>query len=111
MKQEDPEEVIAAIRDVLSGHTYVSEEVLSAGVRPSSRSEEGNQPLDELTDSQLEVLEWLGMGKDRNEIARFLKATPKAVEREIKEMRSKLNLKTDNELIRYAVCWVEGGDS
>jgi len=30
MKQEDPEEIIHAIRDVLGGHTYVSEQVMAS---------------------------------------------------------------------------------
>ncbi len=30
MKQEDPEEIVHAIRDVLGGHIYVSEEVLAS---------------------------------------------------------------------------------
>jgi hypothetical protein len=30
MKQENPEEVVHAIRDVLGGHIYASEEVMAA---------------------------------------------------------------------------------
>jgi DNA-binding NarL/FixJ family response regulator len=111
MKQEDPEEVVDAIRDVLAGHIYVSEEVLmSRGepVRPSA-GEKVEQPLDELSDEELETLELLGCGKNPAQIARDLKTTPKAVGAELRQIRKKLKLATDNELIRFAVCWVEGG--
>lgn len=113
MKQEDPEEVVDAIRDVLAGHIYVSEEVLASKAHPPKKSQESvaARPLDELTDSQLQILEGLGLGHDNPEIARNLKMTPRAVGAEVKQIRSKLKLKTDNELIRYAVCWVEAGEA
>ncbi len=111
MKQEDPEEVVDAIRDVLAGHIYVSEEVLMSRSEPLRQSarEKMEQPLDELTDEELETLELLGCGKNPAQIARDLKTTPKAVEAELRQIRKKLKLATENELIRYAVCWVEAG--
>src|ERR1017187_9345209 len=66
MKQEDPEEVVHAIRDVLGGRIYVSEEVLGGGKkRPQARggSESKSRPLAQATDMELEVLELLGEGK------------------------------------------------
>ena len=72
MKQEDPEEIVHAIHDVLGGHIYVSEEVLGKTGRtprpPGRRSK--SQPLEQLTDLELEVLEALGMGRTNPEIAR-----------------------------------------
>jgi DNA-binding NarL/FixJ family response regulator len=111
MKQEDPEEVVDAIRDVLAGHIYVSEEVLMGNEKPARKPPVKSiaRPLDELTDQQLEILECLGMGKDKAQIARILKCTVRAAAAELKRIQTKLKLKTDNELIRYAVCWVEGG--
>jgi DNA-binding NarL/FixJ family response regulator len=113
MKQEDPEEVVDAILDVLSGHIYVSEEVL-AGQAPlpgKSRGSVSYRPLDELTDAQLEILEVLGLGQANAEIAENLKITESSVDAELKQIQAKLRLKTNNELVRYAVCWVETGNS
>ena len=66
MKQEDPEEIVHAIRDVLAGHIYVSEEVLASNAKtsrqPTDRPE--TRPLDELTDLELNILELLGRGKN-----------------------------------------------
>jgi DNA-binding NarL/FixJ family response regulator len=111
MKQEDPEEVVDAIRDVLAGHIYVSEEVLAKKAQTPKKSREPAvaRPLDELSDTQLQILECLGLGKDNTEIARNLKISPRAIGAEVNQIRSKLKFKTDNELIRYAVCWVEAG--
>ena len=65
MKQEDPEEIVHAIRDVLGGHIYVSEEVLASTAKVSLKriSEPETRPLDQLTDLELNILELLGRGK------------------------------------------------
>jgi DNA-binding NarL/FixJ family response regulator len=111
MKQEDPEEVVHAIRDVLGGHIYVSEQVLAGGKKgsPSRASALKSRPLGQLTDMELEVLELLGEGKTNLEIARQLHLRPGTVSAHCTKIRSKLSLKSTNALIRYAVCWVEGG--
>ena len=111
MKEEDPEEVVHAIRDVLGGHIYVSEQVLAAGKAgvQSGGSTLKSRPLVQLTDVELEVLELLGEGKTNLEIARQLHLAARTVSAHSTQIKRKLNLKSTNALIRYAVCWVEGG--
>lgn len=112
MKQEDFSEILRAIRDVLAGLIYVSEAVMErvdedaadARNKPTSRS------LDQLADVELEILELLGYGKSNNEVARKLGLSAKSVTASCAKIRSKLKFKTNNQLIRYAVCWVEEGD-
>lgn len=107
MKQEDPDEIVHAIRDVLRGHIYVSEEVL--GNRPEEHNpKKKNGALDSLTDSELEVMEGLGQGKSDQELAAQTGLSGAEVATHCKSIRKKLNLKTANALVRYAVCWVEG---
>jgi DNA-binding NarL/FixJ family response regulator len=109
MKQEDPEEIIQAIRDVLEGHIYVSEEVMegaASGKRIPHASEKA-RPLDRLTDSELEILEQLGHGKSIVQIAKQLRLKERTVAAEFLQVRQKLNLKSAQALLRYAVCWVE----
>ncbi len=111
MKKEDPEEIVQAIRDVLSGHIYVSENVLSgpdtAGKSP--RPARAANRLAKLTDAELELLELLGEGKTHDEIGALLRLTPEQSKAVSEEIRKKLGLNTENALIRYAVCWVETG--
>lgn len=109
MKKEDPSEIIHAIRDVLSGHIYLSENVLSSPAAPADAPPEPAPArlLDRLTDAELEILELLGQGKTTEEIAQQLSSTSGSIEGACEEMRKKLNLKSENALIRYAVCWVE----
>ena len=108
MKQEDPEEVVTAIHDILEGHIYVSEGVLNRGNKNAQKTSTTN-PLDALSDPQLEILELLGQGETYAEIGKRLGLSMLAVASECEEMRKQLRLKSDNALIRYAVCWVETG--
>ena len=109
MKQEDPAEIVQAIQDVLHGHIYVSEEVLGKSEKNTHQHRNHSRPLDQLTDSQVELLELLGRGMSPHEIARQLRLSERAVTAESREIRNRLKLKSDNALIRYAVCWVETG--
>ena len=106
MKQEDPQEIILAIRDVLAGHIYVTEEVFArASLKPVTEQKAG--ALDLLTDSELEVLELLGLGKSDPEISQNLGLTSTEVSTHCKSIGRKLKLNGLNALIRFAVCWVE----
>jgi len=109
MKQEDPDEIVQAIRDILEGHIYVSEGVMEStqGGWRIRRSSEKTRPLDHLTDSELEILELLGRGKSSREIACKLHLSERSVTAACAQLRAKLNLKNAQELFRYAVCWVE----
>lgn len=111
MKEESPDEIIQAIRDVLDGHIYVSEEVMTANTKVSVKAapEPEQSPLDNLTDLELNVLELLGRGQNNNEIADKLGLKAKEIADHCTQVQKKLKLKTDNALIRYAVCWIETG--
>lgn len=111
MKQENPEEIVHAIRDVLLGRIYVSEEVMANGAKVArAKSAKGDAlPLDQLTDAELEILELLGKGQSHEEIAAQLGTKVRTVAAACDQMKRKLKLKTENALIRFAVCWVETG--
>lgn len=105
MKQEDPEEVVQAMRDILAGHTYVSEEVM--GSQKKSGKKGHADDMDRLSDSQLEILELIGRGQTTQDIARKLGIAPDDVARATSEICAELNLSSETELLRYAVRWVE----
>jgi DNA-binding NarL/FixJ family response regulator len=111
MKEESPDEIIHAIRDVLAGHIYVSEDVMDGNVEVTEKvvAEPEQRTLDQLTDLELNVLELLGRGQNNNEIADKLSLKSRDVASHCVQVRKKLKLKTDNALIHYAVRWVETG--
>jgi DNA-binding NarL/FixJ family response regulator len=107
MKQEDPDELINAIHDVLDGHIYVSEKVLASRTDATPAPESKANPLDQLTDSELEILEMFGQGKSNEEIAKRFSMDLAGVEQSARQLREKLGLDSHNALIRFAVCWIE----
>jgi DNA-binding NarL/FixJ family response regulator len=112
MKQQDPEEIIAAIRDVLAGRIYVSEEVLAAnsnGSRPAQPKLPA-RAIDRLSDLELEILGLLGAGKSNQEVASLLGLPPRSLDGRYAEMQKKLRLKNANALVRFAVCWQGSGE-
>lgn len=113
MKQEGGSRILDAIRQVLSGQIYVSQQMSAlilerlAGQRPKgSRS-----PIERLSDREFEVFSLLGQGLATREIARRLHLSVKTVEVHRINIKRKLGLRTANELVRYAVRWTETASS
>ena len=109
MKQEGGKMLLGAIRQVLNGQIYVSEK-MSAGILESfsGRHAEGAvSPVQQLSDREFEVFQLIGQGESTRKIAAHLHLSGKTVEVHRLNIKKKLKLKTANELVRYAVRWVE----
>jgi len=106
-KQEPSRVVLEAIRTVLSGRIYASEDVADRLLRKVSgrtREHEGS-PVDSLSDRELEVLTLLGQGLNTRAIADQLKLSTKTIDTYREHIKTKLGLKNANELLRFAVTW------
>lgn len=112
MKEEDPREIIDAMRDVLAGRIYLSEAVMAgrSKVPMENHTSKGSRPLNQLTDPELEVLELLGRRLSNREIARKLGLSLKSLSKRCGEMRKKLNLRTVDALVQAAVSWSKAPD-
>jgi len=108
MKQEGGKKLMEAMRQVLSGKTYVSEKI-SAKILDlfSGRPAESSSPVERLTDREFEVFRLIGQGLSTKEIADKLRLSAKTVEVHRVNIKHKLNVGTAPELIRFAVRWVE----
>lgn len=108
-KQRGGQRLIAAIRHVLSGQIYVSDEVSTrlldslSGKRPAPTV----SPVEQLTDRELEVFTLIGQAKETRDISRRLGMSAKTVEAHRANIKRKLKLKSGPELMRHAVLWVE----
>lgn len=110
MKLEAGEVIVKAVRRILNGGIYVSEEIntrLLMGM-VSGRKSFSQSPLDVLSDRELEVFELTGRGHGTREIAERLHLSVKTVESYRARIKEKLNLHTAAELMQHAVQWVEG---
>lgn len=96
-------EIIAAIRDVLKGKTYLSPtlepKVTQLRWEQKTMVEEGNR----LTHRQREVLQLIAEGKVMKEVADILKMTPRTVAFHKYRMMETLGAKNNADLVRYAV--------
>ena len=110
MKLRAGDEIVKAVRQVLEGRIYVSEEIkdrllmsMASGGKDAMAS-----PLELLSDRELEVFELTGRGLKTREIAERLHLSPKTIESYHARTKQKLNLDSATELTRHAVRWVEG---
>ncbi len=104
-KQEASKKVIAAIRAILAGDIFVSEEMKSAMLRKMAGGHrpEGQSPTDILSDRELEVFQLLGQGQGVRRIAEMLFVSVKTVEAHREHIKQKMNFKSSTELLRYAI--------
>ena len=113
MKLEAAETLITAIRQILNGGIYLSDKIgtkMLMKLTSGNASKSGN-PLDVLSDRELEVFELTGKGLSTRDIGEKLHISVKTVESHRANIKDKLHLKTANELMRHAVRWVEGTGS
>ena len=105
MKQEADEVIVTAIRRVLQGGIYVSDQVneriLMNFAQNQARFEAS--PVEFLTDRELEVFELIGQGISTRQIGERLSISIKTVETYRENLKRKLNLDSGSELIRYAI--------
>jgi DNA-binding NarL/FixJ family response regulator len=106
-KQEATEKVIEAIRHVLEGEIYLSTHTSNRLLRSVVSGEpSGQNPIQSLSNRELEVFEMIGQGLATKQIAARLKLSPKTVETHREKIKKKLNLTNSTELSRHAVQWV-----
>lgn len=113
MKLEAAETLITAIRQILNGGIYLSDKIGTKMLMKltSGNSSKSDNPLDVLSDRELEVFELTGKGLSTREIGDKLHISIKTVESHRANIKDKLHLETANELMRHAVRWVEGTNS
>ena len=109
-KQQSGGQLIKAIRHVLSGQIYLSEEIstrLLGSFTGKSARPRTLSPVELLTDRELEVFNLIGQARETKDISRRLGMSAKTVEAHRASIKRKLKLKTGPELTRHAVLWVE----
>lgn len=108
MKAEVGDNIIAAVRKVISGEIYLSEkmrqtflhEITGRGLPPEQ------SPLDVLSDRELEVFRLIGQGHSTREIAKMLHLSIKTIETYRAHIKEKLGITTASQLVRTAIRWV-----
>ena len=110
MKLEAADVIVHAVRQVLNGSIYVSDEInerLLLSMAEGGRERLMQSPLELLSDRELEVFELTGQGISTRDIAERLHLSVKTIESYRARIKKKLNLDSATELMQRAVQWVE----
>jgi DNA-binding NarL/FixJ family response regulator len=106
MKRESTKSILTAIRRVLSGDVYVSERVVSAmAKRMGSSRKAAAEPVERLSDRELEIFRLLGQGRTTSQIAEDLHLSLKTVQAYCARAKEKFGVNSLGELLRAAIRW------
>lgn len=108
-KDQATDKIIDAIRRVLEGKVYLSEEMAEKMLHRAvggGRKEPTRSPLDALADRELEVFRLIGQGVKTAAIAERTHLSVKTVETYRDRIRQKLDLHDGTALAHYATQWV-----
>ena len=100
---------LQAIRQVLAGQIYVSEEMSARILETYSgrQPESSGSPVQRLSDREFEVFQLIGQGIGTRAVAEQLHLSVKTVEVHRANIKEKLGVMTATELVRYAVRWLD----
>ncbi len=109
MKKEASESIILAIRKILAGKIFVSENMMNHMLDKFQINPEfqGAPTENVLTDRELEVYRQIGAGLSTGEIAAKMRLSVKTIGTYRDRIKQKLCLKSGAELTRCAVLWLE----
>lgn len=109
MKHAASDQLLIALRQVLSGDVYLSESLAAnlgrGGAEGVSGAAVAGDPIDRLSNRELQVLSLIGRGQSSREAAESLGLSVKTVETHRQSLKRKLNLLTNAQLLQYAINW------
>jgi DNA-binding NarL/FixJ family response regulator len=107
MKEEATDQILTAIRMVLTGELYVSRRIsLVVLQRFLQRKPETDDPgVGQLSNRELQIFQMLGAGLSTPQISTHLGLSPKTVESHRENIKQKLRLPGSPELVGYATQW------
>jgi DNA-binding NarL/FixJ family response regulator len=107
MKQAASDQLLVALRRVLGGGIYVSDTLAGSMGKARADGMEGvaSDPIERLSNRELQVLSLIGRGISSREAADGLGLSVKTVETHRQSLKRKLNLATNAQLLQYAINW------
>ncbi|MBI5380867.1 MAG: response regulator transcription factor [Opitutae bacterium] len=108
-KRDSTDQILEAIRQTHQGKVYASQDLLAAmtGRFFGRTAVKTTDPIEQLSDRELEVFRRLGRGEGTRIIADDLGLSIKTVQVYCVRIKEKLDLQSSHELFREAVRWVE----
>lgn len=103
LKRDAPDKLVAAIRSVASGLSYVGPELLGEAVLTSPAGQSEERMLGRLTARQREVLQLVAEGRSLKEIASAIHVSVKTVEYHKYNVMERLGVRSNAELTTIAI--------
>ena len=112
MKDAVSENIVKAIRTVLSNEIYVSNTISKKFLHKIARDKKGTTktPIENLSDREFEVFRLIGEGFKASQIAMQLHLSIKTIETYRSRIKEKLNLSNAAELLQYSIKWAKSQD-
>ncbi|NUP90037.1 MAG: response regulator transcription factor [Candidatus Sumerlaeia bacterium] len=104
MKEQAPQDILAAIRHVLAGNVWLSP-AISARILGRISGDQAVSPIERLTDREIEVYTLIGQGLTMRQIAEALHVSVKTAEAHREHIKQKLSVGSANDLVRHATLW------
>lgn len=109
MKDAAADTVIRALKTVLQGKIWLSEEeqkrYIDSHFKEPQQKQDSKSLMDNLSDRQLQIMRLIGQGNGTLEIAQMLSISTKTVDAHKEQLKKKLNCSTSQELLRLAISW------
>lgn len=102
-KRSAPEELVNAIRRVYAGGRFLSDSAAEALAKRLARGKGRLTLMDTLSNREIQVLRCLALGKTNREIAEIYGISVKTVDTYRSRLLSKLNLRNNADLSRFAI--------
>ncbi len=101
-KESAPEELVIAVKQLLNGKKYITDEVAEILFESKSTKHE-KLPHEILSNREFEVFKMIAQGKNSNEIAKTLSLSANTVSTYKTRLLDKMNLKNISDITRYAI--------
>jgi len=107
MKQAASDQLVVALRRVLAGGVYVSDRIGASMIErfAVARRKHAIDPIERLSNREVQVLNLIGRGKSTREIAKDLCLSIKTIESHRQRIKKKLSLDSSPRLVQFAVNW------
>ncbi len=108
MKQEGTQNILLAVNHVLAGNIYLSA-AMHSGIaqRLMAPQRDSASPIAGISAREFEILHLIGIGFGTRQIAEKLNRSIKTIEAHRANLKEKLQLKTSQDLVRFAIQYLE----
>lgn len=102
-RESSPEELVKAIKKVLSGGVYVSMSLAEHIAEKFSKTDVDSEGIDKLSDRELQVLKLIALGLSASQISKELSLSVNTVSTYRARIMTKMDLRNSYEIIRYGI--------